>query len=306
METTEAFADFSKAVWTDLVRRRSGLVRLGSPPVELDLTFLACGNSTCTCEVVSLSFRERDADAGQAALAFDVQVDLKSDTAPTAVGLGAQAQTMAHGVAAGLEGASRKLLREALLEHRRRLACIPQTVAAYVGRGEMVPYAHVAAGGGDGDGSYATTMDEVDDGDALWVLHDHICGTPGCDCQNVRLAFTTQEGPQQRQFAAVVPLGKGAPSFNGLVGVSLAEAKAVYAIWQSETRFDRALLRGRYDVVRRLAAQGGATSHGARPTALPQVAASRSAPAPAPAGRREPCTCGSGKRYKNCCGRSRG
>lgn len=306
MDSKVAWEGFSRDMWVNLVRRHAGDVRLGPDRLPFDLTFQACQNPTCTCEAVTLCFRERDAEFGQAALAFDVQVDLAGSKPAKPSGLGAEALAMARGFAGSLKGPARLLAREVLLDHRRRLQCIPQTVAGYANRGEMVPYAHVAAGGQGDDRTYADTMDGFDDGDAHWTLIDLVCGKPGCDCQNVRLSFVSVAPNQgRRQFAALVPLGGGPPTYSDLQGVSQGEAERIYALWEADAPFDRADLRARYDQVRRLAVQGGAVALQVAP--LPERSAKvagRPGVLVPPKGRREPCPCGSGKRYKNCCGQA--
>ena len=308
MELTNPLSTFSTATWRSLIRDYGGEVRLGSRESPLQLTLVACDNPECPCEEVTLCFRESEGPPRRAALAFDVQVDLSGERDAEAKGLGAEAEANAKGIAAGLRGAGRQPLRNALREHRLRIKRIPKTIAGFVARSEMVPYAHVQAGGDGDDDHYAGYMDSFDSLDRDWQVMDFICGAPRCDCAKVQLTFLAADDAGNVRFAASVPIGGGAPTLEGLNGVTLGEAERVFSAWEAETAFDRPALRARYERVRSLAKIGTEPD----PVASNRAQARRDPPAlrdpPArpgaapPSGRREPCPCGSGKRYKNCCG----
>jgi hypothetical protein len=279
----------SFAPWDALFHVGSGPARVPGLAAEFAVTAGVCANPDCTCEAVTFAFREAEPAPGAAALAFDVIVDLAGDAAAQTKGLGTQAERLAARVAEALDGATRALPRAALRERRRRLRAIPQTVAGYVRRGEMVPYAHVLAGGLAEDASTYGLLDSVEVGEHDWDVMDHVCARPACNCEEVRLSFNgfdAESGAKVGQFGVRVPLGKGPARFEELSGISLVDAQRVYSDWEASTPHDRRALRVRYDQVRAVAKAAVATP-----------------PAPPPVGRREACPCGSGKRFKNCCGR---
>lgn len=277
------------APWDALIRFGAGKARLPGRASEFDVTVRACDNPACTCEVVTLSFRELVARPRAATVAFDVSVDLASDAPAETKGLGAESERLAARVAEALGASTRALPRAALREKRRRLKRIPETVAEYVRQGEMVPYSHVIAGGLPDDKETYGFLDALHGEQLDWNVLDYFCGRSACRCEEVRLAFhgADPEGEVEgAHFGVRVPLGKGPPSFEDLDGISLSDARSVYAVWEATTGYDRAALRAKYDNVKAMAKRGAVTTS-----------------PPRGIGRRDPCPCGSGKRYKNCCGR---
>lgn len=292
--------------WAAIVRFGDGGVRVGRR--AFDVTALACENPACPCEVLTLSFREKAPPGRSAAIAFDVTVDLAGDAPAEAQGLGAEADRLAARIVMDVQGVARIALRDALGEKRHRLMTIDETVMSYSRRGQTVPWSHVRAGGRPDD---TETFDQLDrfvhDGDE-WDVHDHLCANPKCACEDVMLAFhfVDHKGTLSR-FGVRVPLGKGTPSFEEPEGVALSEARRIFAAWEVTTRFDREVLRARYECVRAIVQR--AEKAAPRSGGAPQRGGA-TAPRPSPpslgvraVGRREACPCGSGKRYKNCCGK---
>lgn len=306
-----AFETFTADTWLTLLREGGGEVRLRSSQSHFDLTVTVCSNPSCTCEEVTLQFREWEASGGAAAMAFDVQVDLQGDREATAEGLGADGKRMAAIVAAGLSKAGRVPLRQALREHRRRLREVPQTIATISANGEMVPFAHVLAGGVPADTVYAGFLDTFEEDEFVWSVVDSICCAPACNCREVNLTFLGRADGDTRQFSVRVPIGGEDPIFNKPTGMSVAAARVVYATWEADSEIDRPLLAARYERARALAKEGATILAKEKaailavlaggPGTTPPRGAARPSVTP-PKGRREPCPCGSGKRYKNCCG----
>lgn len=312
MATEGTFDRFTADTWRLMLQQRGGELRLGKDS-EMDLTLLVCSNPECSCEDVSFCLRERAPERGRAALAFDIDVDVHGEAPATFKALGPEAERLAKATAAGLGGPTRARLREALREHRRRLQRIPESVAGYVARGEMVPLSHLQSGGDESDGHYAGFLDELYDEDLAWQVVDHVCGSRMCDCNSVNLTFLATNDAGRLKFTAKVPTDGGRPTFSDLAGLPLATAKQVFADWEAETPFDRAVLKSRYELVRQHAKAGAALlaakapAPGRTAASVPAKTAPVIAPKPrivAPPGRRDPCPCGSGKRYKNCCGAS--
>lgn len=293
--TSDVFESFSTATWTAIIRERSAEVRLRGKALTFELSLLACDEPKCPCEVVRLHFREV-AGPGRAALAFDVQVDLQTEAGAVWQALGAEADALGRQVAEGCRGAARDSLRDALRQHRARILDIPNTIARFATRGEMVPFAHVLAGGDETEDTYAGWLSELESEGVQWRVMDSICCAPRCDCAEVKLFFFGWDGERELRFDVSVPLTASLPRPADLVGVSEARAMRVFTEW--EGLCDKAALRTRYDRARALGKAG------LEPAAAPvrPRAPARIARGPEP-GRREACPCGSGKRYKNCCGR---
>jgi hypothetical protein len=82
-----------QAAWASSIRHGEGQVRVGVH--QFDVTARACENPECTCEELTLRFREQSPRAKCAAIAFDVVMDLASASPPTTKGLGREAERLA-------------------------------------------------------------------------------------------------------------------------------------------------------------------------------------------------------------------
>jgi hypothetical protein len=296
---TNPFENFTAESWRGLLAARSA--ELCVSDIWYAVTPSSCSNPSCRCEDVTLAFREWSPPRRRAAHAFNVHVDLMGEAPAEADGLGATAVAIGRGAASVLSGPARATLRAGLREHRRRLRAIPATLAGYATAGEIVPYAHVLAGGQQSDIAYEDDLDEIEVDGVEWRVLDLICCNPGCDCSSVRLMFIAYDEHPTRRFDVTVPLDGSATRLSELTNVSEEDAEHVRAEWQTVTRFDLPSLTARYQAARATAAEGLR----ALPKASPRPIDRAPSVAVPPAGRREPCPCGSGKRYKNCCGAER-
>ena len=93
---------------------------------------------------------------------------------------------------------------------------------------------------------------------------------------------------------------------------SLDEATEILATWWERYREDLAVLKSRYNEIkqigrRSLASQRARPVGGAGPArlALPAGYRADSSHPKRRTGRNDPCPCGSGKKYKKCCGRDK-
>ncbi len=128
--------------------------------------------------------------------------------------------------------------------------------------------------------------------DGAFTVWDAHCITPGCACTESRLMVLEGEDRELREAGSVsVDFKRGATVAFEATTVSKAVLRRVWRAYA-----------GRHQVAQRL------RSRKRRLTELCQKVGRRSAAAPAPrtvtkTGRNQPCPCGSGKKYKRCCGR---
>lgn len=280
-----------------------------------------CHNPDCPCEVVTLRFRVAGVPRHQRPPDVQLDVDLAKGVVTNLGPGGTEADALALALAPVVGGGGGSAPRAALLERRRRIRLIPATLAEYARNAEMVPYAHVLGGAFRNEADTWGYLDRLETAELSWIVMDYICLRAACRCEQVRLSFAgfgAEGGEAKARFSAMVSFGKAVPTLDDLNAISLQGAKGVYAAWKASTSVTRKTLRARYDAARAGAAKGAAkraakgAAKGAREAPeralVPELAllpAPVSAPpaAPPPLGRREPCPCGSGKRYKNCCGR---
>ena len=141
---------------------------------------------------------------------------------------------------------------------------------------------------------------------AEYIAIERYCPNPACPCREVVVSFLRSEprsegaGPRRakEQFTAKRSLD-GSVAVNEVYAGSRSEAEAVLAAWREEYGDDLGGLRWRYEKVKEIARRSW------RPVRrLPEPPDLPEPPAPVPrrVGRNDPCPCGSGKKYKKCCG----
>lgn len=129
-------------------------------------------------------------------------------------------------------------------------------------------------------------------GDRICFASEHYCRKPGCSCEEVRVGFTEIEvGGKWRDLGSIrVALPSGAARDRN---VSRRDAALVDALWTAYGKRHRvsARLSERNQRIQ-LIAPDLVTASGTKP----------SPPSPPRTGRNDPCPCGSGKKFKRCCG----
>lgn len=117
-----------------------------------------------------------------------------------------------------------------------------------------------------------------------WWIFDLWCLKPGCSCERVGLSFHRDDGNAQALVEVDLPR-------RSLTEMEPCETGR--ALWEVLRKDEELLaeLDSRRSTIRRIARQ------------LPaHLAPAKQAAPPAPVGRNEPCPCGSGKKFKRCCG----
>ncbi len=168
-------------------------------------------------------------------------------------------------------------------------------------------------------------------GGDLYLLDDLYCPNPVCKCRDVHVAFlhchdAGSDRPLaiKERFVAIVSLD-GRWRIDECYTCTEAEAKALLRAWRKEEPDHLEKLRWRYHKVKEIAKRGPhrrirlpedddvasgrpLEMSSQLPLGLPEdeaEAASGGEPVAGVVrvGRNEPCPCGSGKKYKKCCGR---
>jgi hypothetical protein len=118
----------------------------------------------------------------------------------------------------------------------------------------------------------------------LWWIVDHWCLKPGCTCSEVGLGFHAEDGSAEE-----------------LVGVDLPKRRLEGPEWSETGRRLWEAVRAEEELIEELDDRRADIRRVARK--LPEFLNPPRAAAPPPgAGRNEPCPCGSGKKFKRCCG----
>jgi hypothetical protein len=135
---------------------------------------------------------------------------------------------------------------------------------------------------------------EFEHEDQRYLIIDQYCLNPECDCQNAAITFVAyDDGSTEDAFAVFVDLKmKYKIEFSKIPKKKLQQIVAAWLQDQPEAAETIAYRYEKMKEVGRLALERN------RKQQIAQAAALRSN-----IGRNDPCPCGSGKKYKKCCGR---
>lgn len=182
-----------------------------------------------------------------------------------------------------------------------------------IANGKLVAFGEILADRRAEGAALAYYAYEIEHQGTQYIVDDLYCPNPDCNCREVRLIFIRcmpPSGPDEVKtaedhFLATMPLA-GRPKVTECYACALEEAKAILAAWW-DRHHDR--LRDhtwRYDKVKEIARRG--------PSRLEDRWSRLELPSEEPepethvsrAGRNDPCPCGSGKKFKKCCGQKSG
>ena len=131
--------------------------------------------------------------------------------------------------------------------------------------------------------------------DRKYFVDDQYCTTPECKCNEVVLSFINiipDRDKQEAQFVLRVPLGKGDYVIEFSNNINRDEIKQIFNRYMEHIH-DIGLMRNRYTKMREYGKKRFLRQNLKQDT--PKVVSSK-------VGRNDPCLCGSGKKYKKCCG----
>ena len=192
-------------------------------------------------------------------------------------------------------------------------------------RGTLVPYSKIASEHGSistGGSSYSYRFQYAGHD---YLVDDAYCPNPGCDCREAYLWFFEYKPNQDpegddllaQSFLAKVSLKTKRVEIENRLRTPGDEAeKSVAAWWDHFGAAELNELKWRYKKVKEIARRSPHRTTPRLPAATVSPAAVpagaslfrdswslSAAPPAARPGRNDPCPCGSGKKYKKCCGR---
>lgn len=158
---------------------------------------------------------------------------------------------------------------------------------------------------------------DVERGASRYVVLERFCPNPECDCREVHLAFFPlhrDSANSDRHVVSEEIMAKmtldGQVRLDEVHGVRRTEAQAVISQWRREEMDDLGYLGWRYEQMKAVGRRSLAGKKRRRREApemdfIPEETEPLE-PASARVGRNSPCPCGSGKKYKKCCGPKKG
>jgi len=293
---------------------------------SFDATFRICPNPTCTCETVGFACQPvvgpDTADAGnppaRELVEFDVDVFARKINRHTRIA--PKQIALAKAVVAELQPSDWHTLGQLFLASKRHRmetmdldtlqAQFPRAVLA--GRGTMVGYPEVFPWGLQFEFTLA---------DERWFADDQYCVVPGCDCTEPALSFYHLP---RIDISPLRPLKDDVTLYYNYVSgqTKVLEAKPgnpaadalMSALRATHPDLDQKLRRRHHQLKqlgqRLLVKPRPGSNHpiaslptldrgsGEPPSLLPAARVTRQPKV----GRNDPCPCGSGKKYKKCCG----
>jgi hypothetical protein len=198
-------------------------------------------------------------------------------------------------------------------------------------RGLLIAFGEIICDRRHGGATASSFAYEWEHDGVFYLLDDLYCPNPACHCRDVRVSFfrcVPSSGPRrgltmEERFSAIVTLD-GKWRIADCDKCTEAEAKELLRAWRRDEPDHLETFRWRYQKVKEIAQRGfrrriRLPQDEARPRELAfeppaelpfdlpadeiDEAGDQPASSGVRVGRNEPCPCGSGKKYKKCCGR---
>jgi hypothetical protein len=286
--------------------------------------FRICDNPDCDCRIVDILFVELD-DAGR---------PLRKG-AKFSAGIRVQEWEEGESPPRSPEEAAcvREFLdecpperRAAIMQHYRDFKQEARRFAEYainrrdILEGRLISYVDIVSEGGAlSSGGRDCSYQLVHEG-REFLIEDRYCGNPQCDCDEVVLEFfeviTTQQAEGEPRVTIEQRLRSelsldGNHQVSERFGCTMSEARAILSAWWDEYQDDLEMLSGRYRRIKkmcqRILDKNGKQTPGRVTSSRDSVTSGQAEPvdadsSPARVGRNDPCPCGSGRKYKKCCG----
>jgi len=283
-----------------------------------------CDNPDCGCTDVFLKFTEigEDGKPLAAPLSFRMRVDLETWEEQEPPDRPPRIAEFAKEFIESFPEEKRSEFRACFERHKR----VARRLAAYrikpedVEEGALISYSDVVSETGGVSRGGSSCSYRFKHNEREYLVEDLYCSNPDCRCREVHLLFLeyipdrdgTAGGVTIRdRFMATVRLD-GRREVEKGHACSLDQATDILAAWWERFGEDLAVLKSRYKTIKQIGRRSlprrRAKLLGGAGLAQPAVPVGYRADPSHPkrrTGRNDPCPCGSGKKYKKCCGRDK-
>lgn len=302
----------------------------GGNPFRVEVA--RCGDLNCECTDLFFDLREVAEDGrpvpGGQALRIRIDGDTWQEIEPPA--RGPRVTQIVQELLEGYPAKGREHLQRQVRAKRRAARRLKdyRFPLHLMEEGRLIAFREIISDGLDGTYDAWSFAYEWSYGDDYYLLDDRYCPNPGCKCREVHVSFVRCGRPGETgKNRASKELFTASLSLNGKWRIrhcyecTEAEAKAILGAWRRDEPEHLANFRWRYDKVKEIARRSfrrrGRLSEDDVQSFGPPMNLPLELPGEEPddeeagqppagavrAGRNEPCPCGSGKKYKKCCGR---
>jgi hypothetical protein len=300
-------------------------VCFASHPSSFRIRCLQCDNLECSCTAVTFQLveaRRRDRPSAMP-LRISIRVDVPTWEEVAAPPRSAEIREIVAEFLRDYPPLERESLKQCFRDRRRIVEQLDQCLAdpEDVETGRLIGFDELTEGLSETIWDSSLGIYIVEWEGSQYHASERYCLNPDCDCRKVYLSFfypssrKNSRGQQifEEHFQVLLKLD-GSIQVDKVYHGDRSLAERVMAKWEKDYRRNLKYLRWRYDKMkeigrRSLEAACEREGFGDEPPS------SRSSPEPFPpptppirrlpgrVGRNEPCPCGSGKKYKKCCGR---
>jgi hypothetical protein len=294
---------------------RPETVFFSSAPGLYSVACLRCGRIDCDCTEVTFELNQISEDEEPVGTRISIRVDLPTWQESNPPQRSLDEAAIVTEFLQDYPPSERKLLMEWCDERdriRQRLDTCrldPSDVAG----GYLISFREILAS--NNDGSWVCPLGEYDfeHEQGQYIVVERYCTNPDCECNQVHLSFmAVPSDPDpagtviKEQILALWSFG-GDLSLRHFSGIDRSDAQRVVDDWYDEIEGDPEWrdLKWRYEKIREIGRRSiGSTRRGGESPPRVDAPAVQIINTLARPGRNEPCPCGSGKKYKKCCGRT--
>ena len=295
------------------------LVRFSSHPRPFHVDVIRCHTPDCECTEVTFNLRElvQDDQTGAKPMTFALRMDgltwKESDPPPRTPQIARMMEEFLRDYPLKEREAIRRYSEEKLRGARRlrEYRIDPKMVS----EGTLIPFGEILQGRPGGLVGPESWLDVFNHEGQRYLVDDLYCANPECRCEEAHLAFIQVGTPHEP--------GDNPVSHDFLVTLSFGgRAKIEECHGWRRARPRRSFPRGGSGTAATWRSCDGAHGEGQRDraasfprrTAVPRrpgflrsdgLPAAELVSIGAPVGRNDPCPCGSGKKFKKCCGHAK-
>jgi len=289
-------------------------VSFHSYPGSFRVRCLRCDNIECTCTAVTFQLVEARArnQVSEPPLRISITLDVPTWREIDAPPRSPEIRELVAEFLRDYPQAERELMKQWFHDRRRMVERLDECLAApeAVETGMLIDFDEIVGGFDDPVWVYSLGEYDTEFESVLYHAKERYCLNPDCDCGTVHVSFfslSSSTNPQgkrifEEHFQAALSLD-GDARLDKVFHGERSVAEQVLAKWQKENGRDLKYLRWRYNKMKEI----GRRTLEAAPEAEYVGDGPLLSPVRRPSdrvGRNEPCPCGSGKKYKKCCGRS--